>query len=668
LAPSLVTLSAAKGLDNMLSRFFAALRMTEGRQERQEETAITFGRTFPLMAPAIRRWLGRAKLALIASLLEMLVGPGLALGQEKIIRIYPPDEKTIEVRDPASLPQARLPNVPPPPTVTSPQAPSLYLGLDDAIQTTLANSQVVRVLAGVTAAASGSTIYDPAITQTTIDQAKARFDPMVNVNNTFARQNPPIAAFDPLDPTRAIIEGAPTQSYDMNLGVSKVNSLGGTASLAVDVNPTRTRDGLLPLNPQTRSSIQLSYTQPLLQGAGVRVNLAPIVIARLNTERSFFQFKDNVQQSVRGVIQAYWSLVFARTDAWARRRQVEQGEQALLRAEGRFRAGLADVSEVAQARTALANFKATLIGSQANVLNQEAALANIMKLDPATHLIPLSPPSGTRLKINWDEIVRLAGENRPDLIELKLILEADDQMLLQARNQARPQLNAVMMYRWNGLEGTMPNSSEISAFGGQFSEWTLGVNFALPIGLRQARAALRQQELILFRDQANLDQGLHNATHLLALSVRNLDQFYDQYRAYQEARVAARINLQRQLENYRRGRTILLNVLQAITDWGNAVSSEAQALTQYNTELANLEQTTGTILEAHRIRFYEERYGTLGPLGRRGRLRDYPQAMPPGPNEPKYPKSKQPGENFFNLEDPLKAKPELAPPPAVKPR
>jgi outer membrane protein TolC len=605
---------------------------------------------------------------LLFCLLGILAGQNVGFGQEKIIRIYPPDEKFIEVRDPSSLPQVRLPSVPPPPTVTNPAAPSLFLGLDDAIQTTLANSQVVRVLTGVTASASGSTIYDPAITQTTIDQAKARFDPTVNVNNTFARQNPPAAAFDPLDPTRAIIEGVPTQSYDMNLGISKVNSLGGTASLAVDVNPTRTRDGLLPLplNPQTRSSIQLSYTQPLLQGAGVRVNLAPIVIARLNTERSFFQFKDSVQQSVRGVIQAYWGVVFARTDVWARRKQVENGEEALRRAEGRLRAGFANIGEVTQARTALANSKATLIGSEANLLNQEAALANIMKLDPSTHLVPFSPPSDVHLRINWDEIVKLAGVNRPDLIELKLILEADQQMLLQARNQARPQLNAVAMYRWNGLEGTMPNSSEISAFGGQFSEWTLGVNFALPIGLRQARAALRQQELILFRDQANLDQGLHNATHLLALRVRNLDQNYEQYLAFRNARVAARENLERQLGEYRLRGGILLNLLTAITDWANAVSSESQALTQYNTELANLEQDTGTILEAHGIRFYEERYGTLGPLGRLGRLRDYPQAMPPGPNEPKYPKSKQPGENFFDLEDPLKPKPELAPPPARK--
>ena len=99
----------------------------------------------------------------------------------------------------------------------------------------------------------------------------------------------------------------------MNLGLSKINTLGGTARLGVDVNPSRAQalPGTLPLNPQTRSSIELSYTQPLLQGAGRAVNLAPIVIARLNTERSYFQMKDSMQQSVRSVIGAYWAVVFA---------------------------------------------------------------------------------------------------------------------------------------------------------------------------------------------------------------------------------------------------------------------------------------------------------------------------------------------------------------------
>src|SRR5207245_2731537 len=83
-------------------------------------------------------------------------------------------------------------------------------------------------------------------------------------------QDVPAGVFDPLDPRRAFITGIPTQSYDMNLNVSKVNSLGGTASMGVNVIPSRTQGSFQPLNPQTQSSIQLSYTQPLLQGADIR--------------------------------------------------------------------------------------------------------------------------------------------------------------------------------------------------------------------------------------------------------------------------------------------------------------------------------------------------------------------------------------------------------------
>jgi len=616
----------------------------------------------------------RAGAAVAALLLCALTDGKCAHAQEKIIRILPPDEKTIRVREPESIRHAQIPSIADPPTVTNPEWDQgiRQLGLDEAIRITLANSQVIRILSGVVAASSGATIYDTAIIDTSIDTAKARFDPTINLGNTFSRMNTPNGQTDPLDPSRAFFPSIPVSGYDMNLGVSKINSFGGTANFGVTANPTLTRLNLpfmiavppgtvspfsLPLNPQTPTSVSIGYTQPLLQGGGLAANLAPIIIARLNTERSFFQFKDNVQQSVRSVIQAYWSVVFARTDVWARRQQVEQGGEALRRAEGRFRAGLADVSEVAQARTSLANFKATLIVSESNLLNNEAALANLMRLPPTGHLLPLSPPSPNLQKIDWNEILRIAEVYRPDLIEQELILEADRQSLIQARNQARPKVDATMQYTWNGLEGTMPNGGELSTFGGTFTNWSLGVNFAVPLGLRQGRAALRQQELILFRDQADLDQAILNATHLLALRVRNVAEFYDEYKAYKEARLAARINLDRQLESYRRGRTILLNVLQAITDWGNAVSSESQALTQYNTELANLEAETGTILETHGIRFAEERYRSLGPLGGLGHKRLYPDALPPGPNQVRYPTGTRPAEEFFDLQDPLKSKP-----------
>jgi len=575
-----------------------------------------------------------------------------------------PEQRSIDVRDVSDLPKARIPEIPPPPTVSNPQSEATIrpLSLDEAIRIALENSKVIRVLAGTTAVASGRTIYDPAISNTVIDQEQARFDPTLDVNNAFNRTEQPTAVLDPLDPIGAAIVGSRTDDYDFNLGLSQTTISGGTASLNISDNLARFRPGVFPLDPQNRSSATLSLTQPLLQGAGTGPNLAPIVIARIQTERSYFQFKDSVQELVRGVIDAYWAVVFARTDVWARRQQVEQGKAADERADARLRKGFGSAAEVAQTRLALANFRAGLIGAEANLLQREAALRNILGLPPSDsqQLVPVTPPSRNRLEVNWDEIIKLAEERRPDLIELKLIIEADQQLLLQARNQAQPRVDAVALYRWNGLEGETPSGSHLSTGSGEFTDWTLGVNFSVPLGLRQGRATVRQQELIIDRDRANLDQGLHAAVHDLAGNTRNLAQFYEQYEAFKVAREAARANLEQQSAEFRAGKTIFLNVLQAITNWGDTVSAEAQSLTQYNTELANLERQTGTILETHGIHFYEERFSAVGPFGRLATPRCYPESLPPSPNKSVYLSSPEPAENSFDLQPP--AKPESSVP------
>ena len=110
--------------------------------------------------------------------------------------------------------------------------------------------------------------------------------------------------------------------------------------------------------------------------------------------------------------------------------------------------------------------------------------------------------------------------------------------------------------------------------------------------------------------------------------------------------------MDQQLAEFRAGRVIFLIVLQAIADWGNAVSSEAQAVLLYNIELANLERQTGTILESHGVAFYEERFGSLGPMGRHHPPRCYPWSTPPVPNDDRYPSGEQPAEEYFELDSP----------------
>jgi outer membrane protein TolC len=246
--------------------------------------------------------------------------------------------------------------------------------------------------------------------------------------------------------------------------------------------------------------------------------------------------------------------------------------------------------------------------------------------------------------------VGLAEQRRPDIVELKIILETDQQRLLQAENQSLPRLDAAALYRLNGLSGETPSGTDLSTRPGQYTDWSVGINLSIPLGLRQGRAQTRQQQLVIARDRANLVQGMHAAIHELASTIRDLDSAYEQYLAFKETRAAADINLRVQNERFRTGQTIYLNVLQALNDWGNAVSSEAQQLLTYNTALATLERRTGTILETHGLVFAEERFRAAGPVPCHDRL--YPFAQPPAGAPQLYPGTGAPAEDSFDLRNP----------------
>jgi len=608
-------------------------------------------------------------------LLALAAASGCGTPIEEIARnVVLPEQRTIASRDPAEFPPVRIPDNVPPRTVTDPRPGTAewQLSLDEAIRIALENARVIRVLAGTTVVASGQTIYDAAITNTTIDQAQATFDPMAKWNNTWSRTNTPTAVFDPTNLGQSIITSTPTDAYLSDVGLTRTNVLGGQWSLDWMENPQRfsgssslfnasqPSGGLFtpgfPLNPETPSSVTLSYTQPLLQGAGFQVNMAPVVIARLNTEQSFFQYKDSVEELVRSVVAAYWNLVQARIVVWAGKIQVEQSGEAFHRAEAQLKTGLAALSDVAQARVTYTQFKAALVADEANVLTQEGVLRNLLGLPPNDDrkIVPVSAPTAQRLRPQWDALTRLAVQRRPDIVELKIITEADQQRLLVAENQTLPKLNAVAAYTWNGLEGVMPNGESIATSPGQYTSWSVGVNFSVPLGLRQGRAQVRQERFTIARDRANEEQGVHAALHQLAGTLRDLDSAYEQYLAYKETRAAATANLQTQFDLFKQGgpkSVIYLNVLQALNDWGNAVSSEAQQLLNYNIALATLERQTGTILETHGLVFYEERFRAAGPLVYRDRL--YPYAQPPVGSPQLYPATAAPAEDAFDLRSPI---------------
>ncbi len=211
--------------------------------------------------PRLYTWLAAAILLALTA----------AHGQEAR-RLILPEQRRIEVRHPSAFRQAPLPDVPAPPTVSAqlPQSAIWEISLDEAIRTALANSEVIRILAGTTAVASGATIYEPAIQNTLIDQNRAVFDPTVNSRNTFFKSERPQGVFENpfVLPSPVDIRANPTNGFNSATTVQKKFITGGTAAVDVNVNQQNVRGAILPLNPQTANNTALSFTQPFLQGAG----------------------------------------------------------------------------------------------------------------------------------------------------------------------------------------------------------------------------------------------------------------------------------------------------------------------------------------------------------------------------------------------------------------
>ena len=70
---------------------------------------------------------------------------------------------------------------------------------------------------GSSASTSGRTIYDAAITNTTIDQQKGVFDPTLRFNNIWNQVENPIGLADPLDPANTLIDGTQNEGFGLDL-------------------------------------------------------------------------------------------------------------------------------------------------------------------------------------------------------------------------------------------------------------------------------------------------------------------------------------------------------------------------------------------------------------------------------------------------------------------
>ncbi len=182
--------------------------------------------------------------------------------------------------------------------------------------------------------------------------------------------------------------------------------------------------------------------------------------------------------------------------------------------------------------------------------------------------------------------------------------------LITARNQLLPQMDAVALYRWLGRGDDLisyENTPRFPAPGsgamnellhGDYQEWRLGFEFALPVGFRRQLAGMRNAQLQLARERSLLQETELELAHQLTDVTQNIDNWYHISQTNFNRQIATRDEVEGYLGvmEVGIGLTNALGINENLTFLLQAVQRDASARSLYYRSLLNY---TISITEMH---------------------------------------------------------------------
>lgn len=479
--------------------------------------------------------------------------------------------------------------------------------LSDVITLALQNSDIVRVSEGDAVVSDLSTTFDIGTADAKVLAALAEFD--VSWESEFystSSKQPPNAFFGPgLTPF-------PSKRDEtvLTLGVNKRWQLG--TQTAINFNP----DPLylyVPgstsgrFNPSYVGELEFSVRQPLLRGAGLKVNRAPIQISRIELEQSAWEFKKAVQASLRSVVAAYWDLQAADVAVRAIDEVIPLLEEVVRIQEESFKTEWVIYADVAKAHSQLHEFRQRRLELQSRRLEKELELRNLIGLLPndGWRLVPVDDPNASPMLVDANESVAAAMSCQPDIVRQRLDTRIRELELHVAKNGLNPTFDFQALYRMNGV-GDRLDGALRQMYSAEFADWLVGFTFSVPLGNRQAAANARAAELQFARANGLLYQETINVTHQISDDIRKIDFAFQEYsEAYQRLQAAgdwlkgSRLRFQNPRPGSEQNWLVqsLNDYLAALRSRTNAATDAAEVLAKYNTALIELEETKGTLLE-----------------------------------------------------------------------
>jgi outer membrane protein TolC len=465
--------------------------------------------------------------------------------------------------------------------------------LDDAIQTALSNSTVLRDLGAriIQAPELTPSIYSPSLQATDPrfgpEAALSAFDAQLN-SRAFFEKNDRV-----LNNT---LLGGGTNFFLQDLWrieneISK-QSVTGTQFflrhyIEDDYNNSPSNifgsaPGVINNHAWTWNT-EAEIRQPLMQGAGVEFNRIAgpdavpglyngVLIARINTEISATEFQLALRNFLSNVENAYWELVFAYRDLEVRKNVRDRSLQTWRQLQGLQERGLATRDRVAQAaeqyyrftqevETALSgrlvegtrDFNGSTGGTfqgTGGVYVAERRLRLIMGLpiNDGRLIRPATEPTLANVVLAWDQLAAASLAKRTELTQQRLRIRRRTMELQASENFLKPDLDVVGRYRRRGFGDKLYDPHFVQPIPGPdpdqlvdagTDEWQIGMELNMPFGFRQGHVGVANAQLALARERAVLEEMERQILHDVSNAVAEKQRMYQQVQTAFNRRTSA---------------------------------------------------------------------------------------------------------------------------------
>lgn len=479
-----------------------------------------------------------------------------------------------------------------------PQGEKIELTLAQAIEFALRNALDLDV-ASLTYQRTGFTI----------GAAEGVFDPNLTAS---------IAADSRKSPQTSSFQSLAEESQSFDLGISGLTQIGTEYSLGFggtrsDSPTTTTIPGYVQVNPTFGTGLTASVTQPLLRGFGRDVNTRLVVQSRLAQDSSAWDFVATIQNAVQLVENAYWDLVYANANLESKREALDRAKDFNRITKIKIDVGALAPIEIVQTEVTIAQREQEIILAEGQIGDAQDRLKRLLNVtDLSTWnrpIVPMDKPAEEKLEIDVEAGIESALQVRPEVKQALVNIESKKISVVYNRNQLKPRLDAKGTYGLSGVgfnnDAIRDGSSYSDAFyqirNFDYPNWAVGLNFAVPIGNRTAKAnaAIAATDL----DLANTNLALlkQNLSLEVRTAARNVDTARRSVAAAKKARELAERNLDAERKKFDNGMTTSFTVAQVQNDLTTARSNELLAIAGYLKSMVSWHKAVGDLLTVKNV-------------------------------------------------------------------